>query len=281
MNIQKAREYFSAYFENTLDAGLRQSFERALREDAQMQAEYRAFERVMGQLNALRDVPVEVPFNLHDRICQKIDLHVYEQKRQSPRVFGGIWKSLAYGGVAAVAIVGAFMAMNSRGGNSTAAGSIVSGGAVAPRLTLVEGVPTLSAMSQDGVLKVVDIDTEKTLSEVPLRGQRLQSPLRYNSEQPVLISITQSDVAGRLIVALPGTKRSSETNGSGKLRDLAKRMAELYRCPVEVIAADLDREVEWKLHTSDPVKSVLTSAGSGPAIGMEQRASGVIAIHQN
>src|SRR3989442_1402138 len=39
MNINKAREFFSAYYENKLDLGLKQSFERELRSDAQIQVD--------------------------------------------------------------------------------------------------------------------------------------------------------------------------------------------------------------------------------------------------
>src|SRR5688500_10784952 len=99
MNASKAREFFSSYFEGTLDAGLRQAFERRLHTDAEIQAEYRAFERTMGQLSTLKDLEVEVPFDLHERISARVDLHIFEAKRAKGSPWIAMWKPLLIGGL--------------------------------------------------------------------------------------------------------------------------------------------------------------------------------------
>ena len=46
MNANKAREFFSAYYEGSMDRAIRQTFERRLNSDSELHAEYKAFEQV-------------------------------------------------------------------------------------------------------------------------------------------------------------------------------------------------------------------------------------------
>ncbi len=82
MTLAKAKDYFSAYHEGSLDRGLKQAFETRLREDTQLQAEYRAFERTMKELEAFGCVEVEPPSDLHDKIAARLDKAIWDQKRQ-------------------------------------------------------------------------------------------------------------------------------------------------------------------------------------------------------
>ena len=82
MNIEKAREFYSAYHEGSLDKGLKQAFERQLETDAQVAAEFRLFKQAMEELSQLESEAIEVPSDLHDRISARLDLHILEQRRK-------------------------------------------------------------------------------------------------------------------------------------------------------------------------------------------------------
>ena len=116
MNSNKAREYFSAYLEGSLDAGLRQSFERKLATDATVQAEYRAFVSVVEKLNALKDETIDVPYDLHETISSRLDRHVYDNKSKTTFALSGWWRSLALGGLATAAIIATIVSLKGGGG---------------------------------------------------------------------------------------------------------------------------------------------------------------------
>ena len=69
MTNDKAREFFSAYHEGTLEPGLCASLERRLEGDASLQAEYAAFAETVESLNSMRFESVEIPAYLGDRIA--------------------------------------------------------------------------------------------------------------------------------------------------------------------------------------------------------------------
>ena len=56
MNQEKAKEFFSAYYEGTLEAGLQQSLEQQLRADGNLRREFRDFERAMEDVLAAKQV---------------------------------------------------------------------------------------------------------------------------------------------------------------------------------------------------------------------------------
>lgn len=277
MNINKAREFFSAYYENALDSGLKQSFERELQSDAQIQAEYRAFEKVMGELNVLRDAPVEVPHNLHDKICQRIDLQLYEQKRKSPGLFGGLWRSLALGGVATAAIVAAIFAINNRGGDSVAAGNFAATTSASPRVTTEDGTVYLNVGAHQGTVEVREGVGGPLVKQIQLNGQRLRSPLLNKGARAQLLVISEGGSKTVLFVALPGSKRLSEKAGEGTVVDLAKAMAGYYGIPVEIQTADIQDTATWKFDGADPVDSVTATVHHG-SLSIEQRSSGVLCV---
>jgi anti-sigma-K factor RskA len=135
MNLAKAREHFSAYYEGSLEGGLKETFERALRSDAQIQAEYRAFERVMADLNLLGEAQPEANEDLHEEIARRLDRHIFERKRQARAPLFGIWKSLALGGLATVALVTAVLQLQSQNQGGPIQSGVV-GGAPSEKLAL-------------------------------------------------------------------------------------------------------------------------------------------------
>src|SRR5206468_1416476 len=135
-------------------SGLRQAFERELGTDAQLLAEYKAFERMMSDLGTIKDVPVEMPFDLHERISARLDRHLYENKARPRALFGGWWRSVALGGVATLSIIGVIASLNSSGGQ-TSLSSPVPISAPVPTLS-ADGINVILAFraSQTGRVKV-------------------------------------------------------------------------------------------------------------------------------
>src|SRR5947209_1700267 len=103
MNLAKARDYFSAYYEGSLERGLKQAFETRLAEDAQLQAEFAAFEKTMKGLEAFGAVEIEPPADLHERITARLDHAIWEQKRTASRFTGLGWWKMGFMGAAVAA----------------------------------------------------------------------------------------------------------------------------------------------------------------------------------
>src|SRR5579859_1468627 len=122
MNLGKARDYFSAYYEGSLDRGLKQSFEARLKEDAQLQAEYRAFERTMAGLGALGRIEIEPPADLHEKISARLDRAVWDQKRAKTNSWFALWKVFVLGAAAATAVFVGFYKLNANGDSQNRAG---------------------------------------------------------------------------------------------------------------------------------------------------------------
>ncbi|HTQ08499.1 MAG TPA: hypothetical protein VMI31_00360, partial [Fimbriimonadaceae bacterium] len=83
MTNEKAREFFSAYHEGTLEPGFRVSFEQKLKSDYAVRHEFESFVRAMEKLDALRDEEIEIPADLHDRITARLDRHLYERRKSA------------------------------------------------------------------------------------------------------------------------------------------------------------------------------------------------------
>src|SRR5581483_925490 len=90
MNQEKAREFFSAYFEGVLEPGLKQSFEARLAADAMLQADYAAFSETMGELRTMPEEEIEAPIFLSDRVATRLD-EVFV--KGSPRGIFGSWQT--------------------------------------------------------------------------------------------------------------------------------------------------------------------------------------------
>ncbi|MCW5941012.1 MAG: hypothetical protein KIS66_02190 [Fimbriimonadaceae bacterium] len=274
MNETKARDHFSAYHLGELEPGLREAFERALASDAQTQAEYRAFAATMDSLDRLKHIEVPVPPDLHDRITARVDRHVWEQKRaQKPGLFG-LWRSVALGGVAMVALVGAFLSLKSSGPLAT--GGVLPGpSADAITIRDVQGTVTLDYAPSSPEVVVVQSGLDgPELSRFRLDGERLNSPLENPSKEAALVTISVLGKADRTIVALPGSARNRDAKGQGTIAEMARAMAGFYRRAVQLTSGDPDARVSWEFSAGGPGKSVV----EGGNVTVTEMSSGVISL---
>ncbi|HWA84386.1 MAG TPA: hypothetical protein VG820_13170, partial [Fimbriimonadaceae bacterium] len=116
MTNEKARDFFSAYHEGTLESGLRVSFEQKLKADADLRREFDSFTRAMDDLDVMKFEEIAIPDDLHERISARLDRHIYEKKRSATPHWTTWLRGLGFAGIGAAAILGAVFSLNSGGG---------------------------------------------------------------------------------------------------------------------------------------------------------------------
>ncbi len=258
MNLNKARDFYSAYYEGSLDEGLKQAFERAMSLDAQVGAEYSQFVRIMEELKGMA-IPVEVPSDLHLKIRDRVDAHIQaaESKSKAASWFFG-WKPIAYGAVATVAIISAVVSISSfgnRSGVSTASVSPIVD--TAPRLEVRDGTLVLSVAAKEAnTVSIVDHATGKTVFSQSLIGQRLESPLTNGAKHATVVNVRFSREFGQMTVGLPGKRiDSSLSSGKGTVEDMVRALAGMYAAPVVLSVPAGDQQVAWKFEGTDALSA--------------------------
>lgn len=252
MNLNKAREYFSAYQEGTLDKGLSQSFERALREDAQLQAEYRAFERTMAELSQLSLKEVEPPEDLHEMISARLDRQIWESK-QTQRVDARQWWRLGLiGGLAAAVLALAVFLPGRMGGPKNTNGPIEAGftgiGNSKPELfkSIDNGVAMSYFSPKATTIVIADsAGVEKDRIEMAAGGLMKDKELTNKSENATLFSVKIGDEAP-VWISLPGTRRNEVTDGSGTVKQFIQVLADGYGTAVILKISNPDGEINWQ-----------------------------------
>lgn len=280
MNSDKAREHFSAYYEGTLDAGLKQQLERVLNANADLNKEYAAFAEVMRSLEVLQKPVPEPAFDLHERISQRLDLHIHEQKAtQKPSWFGWL-KAVGVSAIAVVAIWGAVTQLN-RGG---------SGPTVANTGPVIRTQPpfNVSHESDNGVKVSYTSTGSKTVTVYNEDGSVLRTATNQNLDMPVnnlnpesaIVSVQVEGSDEVNIIALPGTKPEKITKTEGKLADMAKAMAAHYRAQIVIVTTEPNMMAKWALDETD-VMNALKSALEGANYSCTEKSDGVIWVEKN
>jgi hypothetical protein len=272
MNQEKARDFFSAYYEGSLEKGLLQAFEQRLGADMQLQAEYRAFARTMQELNLLREEAIEVPQYLSDRIATRIE-QARSAKQKSPFL---LWlPRLAFGTFVAVAVVGSIVGIFSRG-RSTEATFIPSG---------VEARSEAITVSQVGSRAVIHYmsATPKSVSIIDNSGQVLQS---YNLAAEQALEDTElvnpnssatrfevkvSDGGPDIYVLIPGRNPAPSTKNYGSVMDYASALSDHFRIPVVVNTKSQSKPLSW---TFDGLGAVKDASATLDGTGYEVSLSG-------
>ncbi len=252
MNATKAREYFSPYYEGDLEAGLRQAFEHALAADAELKREYESFAHSMNLLGGLKEIEIEVPFDLSDRINARIDHAIWEKSQQKAKPwFTTQWFRLAaVTGVAGIAILGTIFALTS--------GQKSGPGVASPIPIAAKGEPEVVTyryemgqlwldveQSDRGLVSILGEDGQ-TVKELSVSTEARKSPFTNNQSAPILIEV-RSRVAGQSeYVAIPGLEQETQANGSGSVRDLLLALSTWYRTAVVFSGSNLDQAVTWE-----------------------------------
>jgi anti-sigma factor RsiW len=284
MNQDKAREFFSAYYEGNLERGLRQTMEQRLHADAQLQAEYRAFQRTMDQLDNLKFEEIEAPSYLSDRIATRIEEARVASRPRNPFL---LWlPRYAVAGLAAVALAGATFAIFSHGG-SYAPSSITPGTSNLPLTPPPAEIVSVSGTAQHVVLhyqsasarsvQVLDATGQKLKSYPLAASQQLNANLDNPNPEAVLFEVKASENGPDVFVAVPGTNHLPSSKDSGSVGDFASALADTFGAPVIVNVPDLTKTVSWTLAGADARGQAL-KALEGTDYEVSQTASGVLSI---
>lgn len=278
MNVAKAREYFSAYHEGTLDRGLREAFERALKTDAQVAAEYKAFASLMEGLGAYGAASIEPPDDLHEKISARLDKAVWEQKRtEKPTAFGWL-KALGLTAVATTLIFVVATQMRPSGNVQTA--NVVpmgQGSGIDVRFDSGRTLLSYPGLKDRGV--ILRDEGGEVLQAIRVEGEEIKDKLLANASPRAKVLGVEVPGQPTVYVAIPGSTAQSVTEGSGSLKEMARAFAGFYRNPVVLAVKDPEQAVDWKLE-ADEMKSA-QNALSILGFQSELRQSGVLWIQSN
>ncbi len=279
MNPAKAKQHFSAYYEGTLDRGLKESFERALHADAQLQAEYRAFKRTMEDLDSLQNLTIAVPNDLHDRIAARIDKQVWEEKRKQTSGLSQWWRSLAFGGLAVVAIAGAIISVNRNSGDTTGSG-VVPVAATSPVFEVARNQDGLVLTYQRGEGEVVVRDASgNELKRIVLGDKRVESPLTNPNAKPNLLIVELEKPPRKAYVVVPGKQPEPMRQGEGTLLDMAKAVSSTYNVPVIVVSNKSEIPVKWNF-VGDDIPGAVNQVVENAGLNVTQRNSNIVWIEE-
>lgn len=284
MNQEKVREFFSAYYEGTLDSGLQQTMSATLSKDPILLDEYRKFERTYEELGKLKFEVIEIPFDLHSRITTKLDQHVAETNKSLPAGWT-IWvRNVTLAGVAAAAIVGAVLSLRPN------TGSEVSPAGVSFPVTTEETPAHVDAVLRQGVVKLEFSPNEpktveirkglegEVLRTVELDGNSMSSSLENTGDSAISFAATVKEDRSVTIVAVPGKLVSqASSSGEGTLEQFAVALADAYNVPVLLQVKDPKAPVKWDLTDKDVVRAA-TSVVDQHAYNVMKRESGLVSI---
>jgi hypothetical protein len=265
MNQEKAREFFSSYYEGSLDPGLKQALEQAMGKDASIRTDYKEFELTCEELGSLKFETIEIPFGLNDKILANIDRHVLETKKNQQPGWMMWLRNVAIAGVSCVAILGAALSLRNLSGRTANADVINADSGSKDELSVKPNT------NRDATIHFAPSQTDTLLIREGLKGQELR---RYtvaqgeelnksienpNQESTVFDIETPKSDTRSILIALPGSSPSHSQTGQGNLEDFAKALATRYRVPVEVHVARPTMNVSWNLQEPDALNAARTT----------------------
>lgn len=249
MNSSKARDYFSEYYEGSLDAGIRQQFELALNNDSELKSEYSEFVAALAMVDSLTDEDVEVPFDLADKISARIDKHIWETKQTAKAGLFSNWRMALIGGLGVVAIGAAFVAMQPNTGSQTPASLVGSGSAKRTEqvdLSYRDGkVRLIVPAGFEANLVVRDLDTGATVQSVELKSRSLDAPIQNSKPDAAVLVVSLAPRSESLTVVIPGTTDQADKVGEGNPAAYAKAVAQIFRTPVLMRVKDNEKTITW------------------------------------
>jgi len=276
MNTDKAREFFSAYYEGALEGGLKQSFELALRTDASLQSDYSAFVETIAHLDDLKHEEIEIPSYLSDRIATRL-----EAVQAKPKFGFPVWatwiRGFAFAAVAIAAITFALPLFKSD--KATSMGGFGGAGSVDQLQFKSDGSNLILSYQPSGSKTVVVSSpvTGKEIQKFNLDGQRLQSPIVNSMKTPAIFKVEVLNEKASSLVVVPGSTTLKAKSGDGSVEDLAIAIAGFYHVPVVIEAADVTHHVTWNFATSDALAAA-NQAVSNEGFSVDQRTGGLIKI---
>lgn len=283
MNKAKARDFFSDYYEGSLDPGLKEVFERALENDPSLKEDYSEFTKLMKSLDNLAFAPVPEPAFLSERIESRIEARLKEQAQPAKGFWWMSWGRWAFAGAAAVAVIGLILAQGPSGGTATAGFLNWNNGSrmeIPGRLASAPSGLLLEARTAESMtVTLKNAATGDVLETIELEAwQPLASPLANKESKAVVMMVEFSTGQPALRVAVPGEDRKDVRKGAGTLDDLARALADTFGKPVQIESPNPNRPVVWELEEGGPVDAAVTSLRK-LGLTLEERAGGLLFLN--
>jgi len=268
MKSDKAREFFSSYYEGSLDSSLRTQFESLMQHDPTLREEYADFAASLDSLGALSQVDIEVPSDLHERISARLDRHIYEQNQAKPKGLAAFKKFWMIGGLVTGAAAATLILMNNKTPSPSAEANVIS----IP--TMVQKASHLDIESVAGETRLVFYATANEVITVTRladgteldtfrmsKGDKLSSKLTNSGRGPLTLNVQRQNVQESFIVVLPGSEAKSQLSGEGNLVELAEAMAGSYQKAVVLYTKGQDNLLRWTLNEQAVTQPKLSTPG--------------------
>jgi hypothetical protein len=266
MNKEKAREFFSNYYEGTLEPGLSQALELAMSRDNSIREEYREFEDTYENLGQLKFETIEIPFGLNDKILANIDKHVFESKRNQQPAWTTWLRNFSIAGVAAVAVLGAFLSL--RHGKSdtdtTGAGAFTGSGSAKEEMIIApltnHEASIHFAPNSTKVLSIHDgLNGPELRRNTVLEGKELETTLANSKPETTTFDLQVQNERKSTLIALPGSQPNATKVGQGNMEAFAMALAGYYKVPVEIRVTSPNVNLNWDFESPEAAKAAMAT----------------------
>lgn len=276
MTQDKAREFFSAYYEGTLDRSLRQAFEHRLNSDPVLQGDYAAFVETMAELEMLPHEEIEIPMYLNDRISSRLEGERSKQRNRVP--IWSVWlRGLSFAGLATAAIAGAFLSIN-HGGKFSKADIVASG--TSDRISFATRGSQTMMDYRPGSEQTVVVSSGingKEIKRFVADATSPSQPFDNPQQGTALFQIQVLGQSGSTLLAVPGKLALSGMSGDGSLGDYAVALADRYRTPIVVRVSNPNDHVAWKFDGTDVRQAAGVTLKDTPYM-VDTRETGILNI---
>ncbi|MBL8059739.1 MAG: hypothetical protein JNK63_03370 [Chthonomonas sp.] len=265
MRLEKAYEYFSAYYEGSLDAAMRTQLDRMFEAHSVLRKDFESFAQTMEDLDGSFATDVPIPHDLHDRISARIDRAAYENTVANPRGIQAVWRKFAFGGLAVVLIGGATVSLLNRNATGDTAASVIP--SEITQTTNAElrveanakGAFLRFQPSATDAIQIIRLPDGSLIQSYKVApNQALDIPLKNAGEEPVALRVKAEMSRKTLLVIVPGSKQTNSTSGDGSLLDLAMAFSSSLGRPVVIETPSLSTAVRWELNRDNITRSSAT-----------------------
>jgi len=283
MNSDKARDFFSAYYEGSLDSGLKLALEQKFKSDEDLRLDYEAFSAAFADLDTLRDEEIEIPIFLSDRIATRIE-EARQNRKKSFLVWNLPWFKTAPNGLALVAIICTVLGM-------AVTGVVAQGGFIhwptghekqvdLPTFRVDGSKVTLVYQPRSSHSVVIKSGLSDTvLSTIKLEESQPVEPRLNNQNPDAKLFTIQEDSEPIQAVAVPGTNlTTTQGAGEGSLGQFALAVSNYYHVPVLLENVKLDTKMKWNLDGIDASKGANSSLQQ-VHLSADLRADGMLSIN--
>ncbi len=284
MSRERLQEHFSALYEGSLDAGLTQQIQRKFDTDADLKQDYEAFSLMMETLATMPEETVEVPSFLSSRIADRMDAAVSAKPAFSLLNWS---KSLGFGAIATVAIVGSVLAIKNQNSGPVPAGVVsMPGTEKAPKVLdtielKMQGEQAFLIYNASGpkTLRATFLGTGEELKKADLNGDSTRFELKNSEPLAAIFEIDVTGDKGNYFVVVPGTSNVFELQGEGKVSDFLKGVSAKFHkvIALQMPSAKLEATTKWDVK-GDDAGAMLSTVLSSKDYSISTAPDGIISV---